>query len=53
MLLEGGIIQHDDCLLGNATQITARKARDGTKSMPNLFSKMESKKDFEQLLLDF
>jgi len=37
----------------NATQITVRKARDGTKHIPNLFSKIESKKDFEQLLLDF
>jgi hypothetical protein len=37
----------------NATQITVRKARDGTKSMPNLFSTIEKKKDFEQLLLNF
>jgi len=37
----------------NATQITVRKARDGTKSMPNLFSIKEINKDFEQLLLDF
>ena len=37
----------------NATQITVRRARAGTKSMPYLFSMIEKKKDFEQLLLDF
>jgi len=37
----------------NATQIKVRRARDGTKPMPNLFSTMGEKKDFEQLLLDF
>ena len=37
----------------NATQIRVRKAREGTKSMPNLFSTKEINKNFEQLLLDF
>jgi len=37
----------------NGTQITVRRARVGTKSRPDLFSMMEKKKDFEQLLLDF
>jgi hypothetical protein len=37
----------------NATQITVRRAREGTKSMPNLFPAADQKKDFEQLLLNF
>ena len=37
----------------NATQIKVRKARDGTKYMPNLFSTKQKNKDFEQFLLDF
>jgi hypothetical protein len=37
----------------NATQITVRKARAIPKTMPNLFSKIKKKEDFEQLLLNF
>jgi len=37
----------------NATQITVRKARAYTKSPPNLFSKLNTEKDFEQLFIEF
>ena len=37
----------------NATQITVRLARKRTNSMPDLFSRMELKKYFQQLLLEF
>jgi transposase len=37
----------------NAAQTTVRLARKRTKPMPDLFSRFESKKDFQQLLLEF